>query len=70
MNNAQKLRKLYKKTQSEISEIIEFAKPLYAAFEHEKLRLPEDKLRMLAQYYNVSIDYLVEGMHFNAVWQE
>ena len=40
MNNAQKLRKLYKKTQNDIADIISYPKPLYAAFELNKLKLP------------------------------
>ena len=58
MNNAQKLRKLYRKTQSEISDIIDYPKPLYAAFELEKLALPESKLTKLSEYYNVPVSYL------------
>ena len=59
MNNAQKLRKLYKKTQNDISDIINYPKPLYAAFEQDKIKLPENKLIMLSRYYNVSVDYLI-----------
>ena len=61
MNNAQKMRKLYKKTQDEISDVIRYPKPLYAAFELGKMRLPKSKLILLAEYYNVSFDYLVNG---------
>ncbi len=60
MNNAKKLRKYYKKTQDEISDIIEYAKPLYAAFELGKIPLPDDKLQKLADYFNVSVDYLTK----------
>lgn len=59
MNNAQKLRKLYKKTQDDISDIIEYSKPLYAAFELGKIKIPKQKLVILSQYYNVSFDYIV-----------
>ena len=59
MNNAQKLRKLYKKTQNDIADIISYPKPRYAAFELNKLKLPESKLVMLSRYYNVSVDYLL-----------
>lgn len=60
MNNAQKLRKLYKKTQDEISDVIEYSKPLYAAFESGKMGMPQDKLKTLAGYYNVTVDYLTK----------
>lgn len=63
MNNAQKMRKLYKKTQDEISDVIDYAKPLYAAFELGKFKLPKSKLVLLAKYYNVSFDYLINGDH-------
>ena len=59
MNNAQKLRKLYKKTQNDIADIIKYPKPLYAAFELNKMSLPENKLIMLSRYYNVTVDYLL-----------
>ena len=61
MNNAQKLRKLYKKTQNDISDIINYPKPLYAAFELDKMSLSENKLIMLSRYYNVSVDYLLSS---------
>lgn len=59
MNNAQKLRKLYKKTQNDIADIIDYPKPLYAAFELDKMKLPENKLLMLSRFYNVSVSYLL-----------
>lgn len=62
MNNIQKLRKLYRMTQKEVAEKIEYPKPLYAAFEHEKFILPTDKLKQLANIYNVSTDYLIQDM--------
>ena len=61
MNNVQKLRKLYKKTQDEISDVIDYSKPLYAAFELGRIKLPKSKLIKLSNYYNVSFDYLVNG---------
>jgi transcriptional regulator with XRE-family HTH domain len=60
MNNAQKLRKLYKKTQDEISDIIEYPKPLYAAFELNRMQLPKEKLSLLAEFYNVTTEYLTK----------
>ena len=56
----QKLRKLYKKTQDEISDVIEYAKPLYAAFEAGKFVMPQEKLKVLADYYNVTVEYLIK----------
>lgn len=62
MNNAQKLRKLYKKTQDEISDIIEYPKPLYAAFELGRIGMPSEQLSALAKYYNVTVEYLTKEL--------
>ncbi len=59
MNNALKLRKIYKLTQLDIAEKIDYPKPLYAAFEHEKIMMPQSKLEELADFYKVSVDYLL-----------
>ncbi len=61
MNNAKRLRKLYKLTQNEIADVIDYAKPLYAAFELEKLPMPKDKLEQLSKYYNVSFEYIIDN---------
>ncbi len=60
--NVQKLRKLYKKTQCEICEIIDYPLPLYRAFESGRFILPEEKLIALCEYFNVSREYLCEGI--------
>ena len=62
MNNAQKLRKLHKFTQIEVAEKINYPKPLYVSFEHEKYILPDNKIKELASLYNVSVDYLMKDM--------
>lgn len=61
MHNAVKLRKLYGKTQEEISDLIDYPKPLYAAFEIGKYKIPKVKLSALAKVYNVSFGYIVNG---------
>lgn len=60
MNNAQKLRKLYKKTQNEIADVIDYPKPLYAAYELNRLELPKEKLTALSEYYHVPVTYFTE----------
>ncbi len=62
MNNAQKLRKLHRFTQIQVAEKIDYPKPLYVSFEHEKYILPESKIKALADLYNVSVDYLMKDM--------
>ncbi len=62
MNNVQKLRKLYKMTQNDVSELINYPKPLYTAFERGDMKLPGDKINILCNYYNVTADYLLKDM--------
>lgn len=59
MNNARKLRNLYRYTQKDISQKINYPRPLYQAFENGKYGMPEDKLELLSKLYNVSIDYIL-----------
>ncbi len=59
MNNARKLRNLYRMTQKDIAVKIDYPRPLYQAFENGKYDMPEDKLQLLAKLYNVSIDYIL-----------
>ncbi len=59
MNNARKLRKLYRMTQNDVSDEIVYPKPLYTAFEQGKMNLPDDKIKELAKLYNVSVEYLL-----------
>ncbi len=62
LKNIQKLRKLYKKTQSEMADIIDYPLPLYRGFEDGRYLLPEVKLRELCEYFNVSREYLCKGI--------
>lgn len=59
MNNARKLRNLYRLTQKDVSRKINYPRPLYQAFENEKYNMPEDKLQLLAELYNVSVEYIL-----------
>lgn len=59
MNNARKLRNLYRMTQKDVARKINYPRPLYQAFENEKYDMPEDKLRVLADFYNVSVEYIL-----------
>lgn len=53
------LRKEKRKTQIDIAELIG-CKPLaYIHYEQGKRKLPIDALVVLAQYYDVSVDYLL-----------
>ena len=59
MRNAQKLRKLYKKTQDEMADVIGYSKPLYVAFERGKMDLPEQQIEILCAYFHVTKEYLL-----------
>ena len=65
MNNVQKLRRLYKKTQNDISDLIDYPKPLYAAFENGQIPMPEEKITLLCNYYNVTNEYPLKNSAFD-----
>ncbi|MBQ8321578.1 MAG: helix-turn-helix transcriptional regulator [Clostridia bacterium] len=52
------LREDRDKSQAEIAKIIGTSQSYYAQYENEKRALPLERAIILAQYYNVSLDYL------------
>lgn len=46
-------------SQNDISKILKITRPQYSLYETGKRDMPVDLLRILARYYNTSIDYLV-----------
>ena len=54
------LRKEKKHTQQEIANIINVSQVGYNNYETEKREIPLDALIHLANYYNVTLDYIVE----------
>lgn len=52
------LRKLSSKSQEEIAEIIGTSQSYYAQYENGKRDLPFSRAIVLAEYYNVSLDYI------------
>ena len=60
MNNARKLRNLYRLTQKDVSAKIGYPRPLYQAFENDKYDIPKEKLELLAKLYNVSVEYILD----------
>ena len=58
------LRKENKKNQTEIAKAINLSQQTYAKYELEQLEPSIDTLCKLADFYNVSLDYLV-GRNFN-----
>ena len=54
------LREDADKSQAEIAKIIGTSQSYYAQYENGKRAIPFDRMVVLAEYYNVSLDYLAE----------
>ena len=61
------LRKLKNTTQTEIAELIGVKQQTYNGYENNKFQPDIETLIKLADYFDVSIDYLVERRHNNKV---
>lgn len=61
------LRKEKKLTQADISKIINVSQVGYNNYETEKREIPLNSLIALADYYNVSLDYLVGRERVNDI---
>ena len=46
-------------TQEEISQLLKITRPQYSLYETGKRDIPVDLLRILAKFYNTSLDYIV-----------
>ncbi|MBQ9070854.1 MAG: helix-turn-helix transcriptional regulator [Clostridia bacterium] len=61
MNTYQRLKDLREdaeKSQEEIAKIIGTTQSYYAQYENGKRSIPFERMVVLAEYYNVSLDYL------------
>ena len=61
MNYAERIRTLredHDKTQAEIAKLLKIGQRTYCDYELGKTRIPVDSLIVLAQLYNVSMDYI------------
>jgi len=52
------LRKLHKKNQQDIADLLGITRPAYTAYENENRTPDNNSIKKLADYYDVSIDYL------------
>ena len=52
------LREDADKSQAEIAKIIGTSQSYYAQYENGKRAIPFDRMVVLAEYYNVSLDYI------------
>ena len=59
MKNLKKLREQYGLTQKEMADILQIQRPSYTRYENNERQPDNDTLRMLANYFDVSIDYLL-----------
>lgn len=53
------LRKKAKKTQADMAELMEIQRSTYGEYERGVITPPLDKIKLLADYFGVSIDYLI-----------
>lgn len=60
MNNLKKLRKLKNLKQAEIGKILGIEQSTYAKYERGEIPLNEEYAKKLANYYNVSVSYLLD----------
>ena len=61
MNYTERIRSLredHDKTQTQIAELLKVGQRTYCDYELGKTRIPVDSLIILAQLYNVSMDYI------------
>jgi len=61
MNYAERIRALREdcdKTQTEIANLLKVGQRTYCDYELGKIRIPVDSLIVLAEMYNVSMDYI------------
>jgi transcriptional regulator with XRE-family HTH domain len=59
MENLKKLRKENKKTQTQMATYLGITQSAYAMYESGDRTPPADMLNKLADYFNVSVDYLL-----------
>lgn len=53
------LRKEHKKTQQNIADLLKIRRSTYGEYERGKILPPMDKMKILANYFGVSVDYLI-----------
>lgn len=52
------LRKQHDKNQEDLAEVLDVKRATISAYENNKIMPPYDKLKMLADYFSVSVEYL------------
>jgi transcriptional regulator with XRE-family HTH domain len=55
------LRKGKKKTQQNLADLLKVRRSTYGEYERGKILPPMDKMKVLADYFGVTVDYLIIG---------
>lgn len=61
------LRKEKKLTQQNLADFLEVRRSTYGEYERGKIMPPYDKIQRLADYFNVSVDYLMGATNFKTL---
>lgn len=61
------LRKENMKTQQDLADFLEIRRSTYGEYERGKIMPPYDKMKKLADYFAVSVDYLMGTTNFRTV---
>lgn len=61
MKNLRTLRTAANRTQMQMAKFLGITQQAYAAYENKKAQPPIDIAKKLAVYFNVSLDYLLDG---------
>ena len=64
-NRLKIMRKIFRKTQSDIAKIVNITQNAYSYWENGKVNIDSESLKKLANYYNVSLDFL-SGREFTS----
>ncbi len=56
-------------TQKDIAKVLRITQPQYNLYEQGDRKIPIDKLELLADFYNVSIDYILGRTNYKRVVQ-
>lgn len=57
-NRLKTMRKVKRKTQAEIAKVVGITQNTYSYWENGKVKIDNDSLKKLAQYYGVTLDFL------------
>ncbi|WP_458419735.1 helix-turn-helix domain-containing protein [Bacillus pumilus] len=73
-NRLKELRKLNKKTQDDLANLLGISRQGYSRYEKNETQPDFDSLKKLSNFFNVSIDYLLTGKEFDGsneeMWKE